>query len=209
MKQLLTVGTLLALWITACAPTLPLSGVPTEIQPLATASVGATTQLAASTPSATTSSAISTPLIEGTATLPSVVSTQATATPQASVPVTGGTTIKATLSDKHGLILADADGVAVYAFRKDSQHGTTSACIEQDCTSDWIPVMTQGAPVAGDGAIQLFLGTISRPDGIMQVTYNGWPLYYSMLDTGSGSTKGQRLNKEWFLLSPSGNMIKK
>jgi predicted lipoprotein with Yx(FWY)xxD motif len=228
MKNTIVAGAIvvLALLITACGSAAPaLTGVPTEVQPLATAVVGSAqpletaivgtaqplatdvvgtaTGLAASTPEAAATSST------GTTSAPPVITTQTTSTSEASVPVTGETTIKATLSDNYGPILVDADGVAVYIYSKDTQNGTTSACTEQQCTSEWTPVTTQGAPIAGAGAIQKLLGTITRPDGTMQVTYNGWPLYYSNKDNGSGSTNGQGLENSWYLVSPAGKAIQK
>lgn len=223
MKKPLICGALLslALVIAACGPTAP-AAVPTELQPLATEVIGTAQPLAteivgSAQPLATaivgtaTGLAGSTSSTSATETLsmPPVITTQTTETSQASVPVTGAATIKVTLSNTHGPILTDANGVAVYLFKKDTQNGTASACTEQDCTSNWTPVTTQGAPVAGEGALQNLLGTITRPDGTMQVTYNGWPLYYYTKDTGSGSTSGQAVGSVWFLVSPAGQAVQK
>jgi predicted lipoprotein with Yx(FWY)xxD motif len=42
----------------------------------------------------------------------------------------------------------------------------------------------------------------------MQVTYNGWPLYYFSGDSAAGSTNGQGHDNEWFLVAPSGKAIR-
>src|SRR5450432_194279 len=63
----------------------------------------------------------------------------------------------------------------VYTFSKDSGH--ESACTGQ-CALDWPPVLTSGRPEAiGYAVDEHTLGTIVRPDGTHQVTYNGKPLY--------------------------------
>lgn len=63
----------------------------------------------------------------------------------------------------------------VYTFSGDSGH--KSACTGQ-CALDWPPVLTSGQPEAiGYAVDQDTLGTIVRPDGTRQVTYNGKPLY--------------------------------
>lgn len=194
---------LVALLITGCGPAPAITAVPTQLEPLATAAVGTATGLAESgqSPVATSETA------EATAS-PAVVNTQSvTATSEASVPVTGETTIKATISDNYGPVLVDGDGVAVYLYTKDTQNGDASACTDEECTSEWTPVTTTGVPVAGAGAIQSLLGTITREDGAMQVTYNGWPLYYSTMDNGAGSTNGQGAESSWFLVAPSGKAV--
>jgi predicted lipoprotein with Yx(FWY)xxD motif len=125
------------------------------------------------------------------------------------VPVTGATTIKTSISDSHGPILVDRDGVAVYLYTSDTQNGGISACTDEQCIQDWRPVTTGNAPVAGEGAVESLLSTITLADGTMQVTYNGWPLYYSSEDTGPGTTNGQGMNGSWFLVSPAGEAIRK
>jgi predicted lipoprotein with Yx(FWY)xxD motif len=177
---------LIALVITACSPAAA-NSIPTQIQPVASAVVATVTQLAVTPSPAATET-------------PAVVNTQAATTPaasgisSASVPVTGETTVKATLSDQYGPILANGDDIAVYIYAKDTQNGDKSACTDTECTSEWSPLTTQGAPVAGAGAIQSMLGTITRDDGTMQVTYNGWPLYLFSGDSAAGDTNGT-----WYL----------
>jgi len=123
------------------------------------------------------------------------------------IPVTGGeTTVKATLSDAFGPILVDGEGRSLYLFTSDTQNGDSSACTD-DCTTEWEPLTTEGTPVAGAGAIQNLLGTITREDGTLQVTYNGWPLYYHSGDAAAGSTNGQGAENVWFLVSPSGKAL--
>ena len=45
------------------------------------------------------------------------------------------------------------------------------------CAQYWQPVLTSGAPQAGAGVNQQWLGTRTRDDGTQQVTYKGRPLY--------------------------------
>ncbi|HET7369745.1 MAG TPA: hypothetical protein VFK45_02780 [Gammaproteobacteria bacterium] len=45
----------------------------------------------------------------------------------------------------------------------------------------------------------------------MQVTYNGWPLYYYAGDKKPGDTRGQDkkgFGAEWYLISPEGHIIR-
>ena len=184
---------LIALAITACGPAAP--AIPTQVAPVVTAVVETATALAPTEPPAATAS-------------PAAVSTEAaTATSEAGVPVTGETTVKATLSDTYGPILATGDDIALYIFNKDTQDGASSACTDEECTTEWQPLTTSGAPAAGAGVIQSLLGTITREDGTLQVTYNGWPLYLFSGDSAAGTTNGQGMDNEWTLISPSGKAI--
>lgn len=195
MKSITRLGAmLLALLLVACSPA-AVTGVPTQLEPLATSVVATATGLA------DTANATSTPEVAAS---PVVTNTQAaTSTPEASVPVTGETEIRASLSDSYGPILVDGDGAAVYIFMNDTQNGDASACTDEECTTEWPPVTTSGSPVAGPGVVQSLLGTITRDDGTLQVTYNGWPLYYS----ASGTTNEHAAEGTWFLVLPSGKAV--
>ncbi len=197
MKYILFLGALLALTFLITACTTPV----TQISTLS-ALPGATQLSVTKLPIAT-----ATPMVESD---PGVDTTPtATIASTVSAPAIGGTTVKARLSDRQGLILVNGEGLALYLYRKDTQNGEASACTDAECTSDWIPLTTEGAPVAGAGAIQKLLGTITRGDGTAQVTYNGWPLYLFGGDHEADSTNGQGMDHEWFLVSPSGTAIPK
>ncbi|HEU5372442.1 MAG TPA: hypothetical protein VFU51_08655 [Gaiellaceae bacterium] len=62
----------------------------------------------------------------------------------------------------------------VYTLSPDTHK---SACQGACAAVFWPPVLTSGRPEAGPGIDQNALGTIVRPDGTHQVTYNGQPLY--------------------------------
>lgn len=46
------------------------------------------------------------------------------------------------------------------------------------CAVAWPPVLTDGAPIAGERVEETLLGTTRRSDGTTQVTYAGHPLYF-------------------------------
>jgi predicted lipoprotein with Yx(FWY)xxD motif len=106
-----------------------------------------------------------------------------------------------------GKVLVDAQGRTLYLFQKDS--GTTSACTGQ-CATFWPPLTAPAAPTSGNGAQASLVGTTKRPDGTMQVTYNGHPVYLYMGDHNAGDTNGEGLvafGGGWFALSASGNQV--
>jgi predicted lipoprotein with Yx(FWY)xxD motif len=108
---------------------------------------------------------------------------------------------------KLGQILVDEKGMTVYLFVADT--GTASTCYTQ-CATIWPPVLTTGAPQAGTGAQASMLGTTTRTDGTVEVTYAGHPLYYFFKDKAPGDVTGQGINgfgALWWVLSPSGAAI--
>jgi predicted lipoprotein with Yx(FWY)xxD motif len=101
--------------------------------------------------------------------------------------------------------LTDTDGRSLYMFEKDKPDRST--CFDA-CAATWPPVTTSGSPMAHNAGIdEKRLGTIRRPDGTMQVTYDHKPLYYYAQDKAAGDIKGQDLNQfgaDWYLVKPDG-----
>ena len=62
----------------------------------------------------------------------------------------------------------------IYSFSADTTK--TSNCRGQ-CALIWPPMLTSEPPIAGPGSDASKLGTIQRPDGSFQITYNDHPLY--------------------------------
>ena len=137
---------------------------------------------------------------------PTLTEEVATETPVMSTEVTA-TDVTLKVSDKgDNSYVVDDQGRAMYIFVNDTQDGNSSACTD-DCATNWPPVLVSGTPTAGDGVDSSLLGTITRDDGSEQVTYNGWPLYYSDLDSGAGDTNGQGAEGVWYLISPTGDQV--
>jgi predicted lipoprotein with Yx(FWY)xxD motif len=124
-----------------------------------------------------------------------------------SSPATAAATIMVATDATLGAILVDGSGKTVYLFVADK--GTASTCYTS-CATVWPPVLTTGAPVAGTGATSSLLGTTTRTDGKVEVTYAGHPLYYFIQDKKPGDTTGQGVNGFgglWWVLSPAGAAI--
>ena len=90
-----------------------------------------------------------------------------------SKPATTGTTVS--VKSIGGMnVLVDSQGKALYAAQQES--GSKLLCTMTACTSFWKPLTTTSSnPTAGSGAGKI--GTIKRPDGTMQVTIGGKPVY--------------------------------
>jgi predicted lipoprotein with Yx(FWY)xxD motif len=85
-------------------------------------------------------------------------------------------------------VLTNSAGLTLYSFAPDT--ATTSKCTGS-CATYWPPV--KGPATAGSGVTGT-LGVITRPDGTMQATYDGHPLYTYVADTAPGQNKGNGLN---------------
>jgi predicted lipoprotein with Yx(FWY)xxD motif len=132
-----------------------------------------------------------------------VVSPSANPTPA----VATGTTIDVG-GTRLGQVLVDGKGRTLYLFAADS--GGKSACNSSACVQYWPPVLTTGAPQAGQGVTSSLLSTTTRQDGTIEVTYAGHPLYYFISDKKAGDVTGQGINgfgAPWYVVSPSGMQI--
>jgi predicted lipoprotein with Yx(FWY)xxD motif len=110
-----------------------------------------------------------------------------------------------TQTEKLGKILVDGSGMALYLFTKDAP--VVSNCYGK-CETAWPPLLTIGEPTLGDGVASSLISTTVRKDGSVQLTYNGWPLYYYFKDKAPGDLTGQAVGKVWWVVSGEGNAIK-
>ena len=117
------------------------------------------------------------------------------------LPEVSGATVTVASSDL-GDILTDGDGNTLYLFTPDAQG--ESVCYDQ-CEDAWPPLV--GDVTAGDGVDGSLLGATERTDGSVQVTYNGWPLYYFAADNAPGDINGQGVNDVWYVLDADGDGI--
>jgi predicted lipoprotein with Yx(FWY)xxD motif len=90
-----------------------------------------------------------------------------------------------------GKVLVDAKGFALYSPVQEK--GGTIRCTGT-CTTIWLPLTTKGAPTGASG---VKLGTVVRPDGKTQVTFDGKPLY-RFAEDGSPKTVGGNGAKDSF-----------
>jgi predicted lipoprotein with Yx(FWY)xxD motif len=114
-----------------------------------------------------------------------------------------GATVE-TATGEPGTFLTDADGLTLYLFTNDTPG--MSNC-SGDCLTAWPALLTGGDPVAGSGVDASLLGTTTRDDGSVQVTYSGWPLYFFAGDAAPGDLEGQGVNDVWFAISPEGEQL--
>ena len=101
-------------------------------------------------------------------------------------------------SNEFGSYLVDGEGRTLYFFAKDANG--ESAC-EGGCEAAW-PVFHGEELEIGEGLDAADFGTITRPDGSKQTTYQGWPLYYFASDENAGDISGDGSGDVWFVAKP-------
>jgi predicted lipoprotein with Yx(FWY)xxD motif len=131
----------------------------------------------------------------GTGTTPTAPSTPmsptppTTMTPPATVGGSGPTRVAKTRSVKGRTLLTTTSGRTLYSLSVE-KHGKFVCTAESGCTGIWHP-LTVAAGVTPQGPVKL--GTVSRPEGTVQVTYRGLPLYTFASDKKAGQVKGEGL----------------
>jgi len=152
--------------------------------------VGLVVLLAACSPSAS-------PTGGGESASPSEAAASAAASEAASVPPASGLTLTI-VQTSAGEAVAGENGLTLYV-RIDEADGNI-VCVD-DCLTNWPPLTGKVDAGEADAAM---LGTVTRPDGTEQVTYNGFPLYYFAGDSAEGDANGQGLGDVWSIANPSG-----
>jgi predicted lipoprotein with Yx(FWY)xxD motif len=106
-----------------------------------------------------------------------------------------------TASSSLGTILVDSQGMTLYHLS--GEQGGKFICTSTACLGVWHPLIapSSGAPSGEVGS----LGTVKRPEGTMQVTYNGTPLYTFAQDKQAGETNGQGIKDvgTWSVITTS------
>jgi predicted lipoprotein with Yx(FWY)xxD motif len=85
-----------------------------------------------------------------------------------------------------GTVLVDSAGQALYA--SDQEAAAHKVLCTGACNSFWEPVTATGN-VTSSNSVAGKLGTVKRPDGSTQVTYNGDPVY-SFTQDSAGEVTG-------------------
>ena len=115
--------------------------------------------------------------------------------------------VSVAVTPKLGKAIVNPEGLTLYDFHGDK--GTTSSCYGA-CEKAWPPLLTEGKPQAGEGAMASKLGTTKRKDGSLQVTYAGHPVYTYAEDAKPGDTTGndtRAFGGQWYALGPSGEEL--
>lgn len=114
------------------------------------------------------------------------------------------TILSANSTAQLGTVVIDGLGHTLYRFDEDSARPPTATCTDA-CASTWPPVVTDpGKTPILEGVNEDEVGTVERPDGSMQVTIGGWPVYRHAADSAAGATDGHGVSGAWFAVTPEG-----
>jgi predicted lipoprotein with Yx(FWY)xxD motif len=108
----------------------------------------------------------------------------------------------------YGRVLFDGRGFVLYAFTRDPRG--KSMCTGA-CAKAWPPYVVKTRPRAASGVKARLLGTRRRPNGSLQVTYAGRPLYYYVGDRNKGQILCQNVAEfggVWRVIRPSGTLVR-
>jgi predicted lipoprotein with Yx(FWY)xxD motif len=128
----------------------------------------------------------------------------------------GTSSSAATVSAKNvagvGQVLINGRGQTLYLLT--SEKGGKVTCTRSNgCTKFWPEInLPSGATAAtaGSGVQSSLLGTVKDASGILEVTYNGWPVYTFVGDSGPGVAHGQGMTSfggTWYVLNSSGDPV--
>jgi predicted lipoprotein with Yx(FWY)xxD motif len=127
---------------------------------------------------------------------------------QAGAPAAATVTAKRTKSltvksiPRMGQVVVDDEGFVLYRFDRDAPNPPVSNCTDA-CAQKWPPVtLEDGAKLTGLDSTKV--GSITRPDGVEQVTLGNWALYRYSGDTKAGGWKGQNVGGVWFAVAADG-----
>ncbi|GGM35303.1 hypothetical protein ACFFX1_44060 [Dactylosporangium sucinum] len=124
------------------------------------------------------------------------------AAPASPAPAAGVAGLKVARNDTLGTVVTDWKGWTLYRFEKDAPKPSKSNC-EGECLKQW-PAVPYAENMKIEGVDQKLIGKITRGDGSLQLTINGWPAYRFAGDAKPGDAKGQGVGGTWFAFTPEG-----
>jgi predicted lipoprotein with Yx(FWY)xxD motif len=118
-------------------------------------------------------------------------------------------TVSVDAVDGVGDVLVDTEGAALYAANEEANGMVV--CVDS-CTTIWDPVtVSDGDKPTADSGLADELGTVQRPEGTQQITFDGRPLYRFAEDPSPGTVTGNGFADTfgsqaftWHVVTPSG-----
>lgn len=93
---------------------------------------------------------------------------------------------------KVGRVVVDAQGRTLYRFTAEAQGRPvcTGACLKT-----WVPARASNA-----SGLPAHVATVRRDDGVVQLTYDGHPLYRYVGDTSKADANGEGVGGQWYVI---------
>lgn len=103
------------------------------------------------------------------------------------------------VESKHGVgrVLVDNQGFALYTYTPDSPGKTN--CFGE-CIKFWPPATAKGSGPLSATGLKGKVTTLTRPDGVKQLVFNGAPLYRFVQDKTPSQVNGQGYQHIWFVI---------
>lgn len=136
----------------------------------------------------------------------------AASTGSAGAAATSTVTLSAKSVPGVGTVLVNGQGQTLYLLTSE-KGGKVTCTASNGCTKFWPEItIPKGATAAkaGSGVESSLLGSVKDASGNLEVTYNGWPVYTYVGDSGPGVAQGQGLTSfggTWYVLNASGDAV--
>lgn len=121
--------------------------------------------------------------------------------PAASASFAQETSVKILIKDNKtvGAYLADENGRTMYWKKGDSPGKSTCT---GPCLQTWPAINLPASVMLPPGLKASDFSRMTREDGSVQSTFRRYPIYYYVMDREPGDTKGQGVNREWYVINP-------
>ena len=130
------------------------------------------------------------------------IPSRAPAAPVTAIERPQGTIVSANSTAQLGTVVVDGLGFTLYRFDGDSAQPPAATCAGP-CAETWEPVVAAD-PIKLEGLAEKAVGSVERPDGQVQLTIGGWPVYRRVGDA-PGATDGHGADGKWFAVAPDGD----
>jgi predicted lipoprotein with Yx(FWY)xxD motif len=110
--------------------------------------------------------------------------------------------VKEHIVGKYGEVLTDSAGFSLYVLSTESKGKLH--CTSTSCTTSWIPLLVaKNAKVTAGSGVKGKISHVTRGTK-WQVTYNGWPVYTFIGETGPAKSNGEKIvafGGTWYLVT--------
>jgi len=119
---------------------------------------------------------------------------------------TRGYSVSLAVNNTLGTYLVNQTGFALYYSINDDPGNGTSSCYD-NCSEIWPPFCPENLTVAR-GLKAADFAIINRTDGLKQIAYKGWPLYFYSQDTKPNDVYGQSVDEVWSVVNPTSSAFR-